>query len=501
MSFCIILFSDIPKIEHRIAHCAPFFYMVKLIRKKPSRKGWNNMAFYGRDKQRALLHTLFENDEMQVVLLYGRRRVGKSELLKQALRETNTRSIYYECKQTTEKNNVDSLAEIVSHQFQFPPLAFTSMESILDFLFKQSVKENLIVVLDEYPYLRNAVQGLDSILQSLADTYRDNAHLKFVLCGSYVEVMQSLLEVANPLYGRIDRTIALHPMDYWESALFYPDFCPEDKVRLYSVFGGIPYYNRLIDTSLTAQENITELIASPGARLENEVSMYLRSEVSRIVNANEVFETLAKGFYRFSDILSQSHVSSSPTLVDVLDKLIRMELVKKEAPINDERNRRKAGYIICDPLSLFYYRYCFRYASQLRIMDPAAFYELNIREDFETWYVPRWFEEICRQYLIRCNLAGRMPVTFTKIGKYWYDDPKQHKNGEFDLVTLDANGYIFYEAKFTKEPVTEVTMKQEIQQVNETGLACYKYGFFSRSGFADTEMENVIQIKLEQLYE
>lgn len=459
------------------------------------------MKFYGRNEQRNLLRTLFERNDMQVVLVYGRRRVGKSELLKQALRETQTRSIYYECKQTTEKNNTESLCEIIAQAFHLPPLAFRNAEELLRFLFRQAEQENLIVVLDEYPYLRHAVQGMDSILQSLVDTYRDTSRLKLVLCGSYVDVMQSLLEPANPLYGRVDRTIVLRPMDYYESALFYPDFSPEDKVRLYSVFGGIPYYNRLIDPSLSVRENIIELVASPGARLENEVSMYLRSEVSRIVNANEVFETLAKGFYRFSDILSQSHVSSSPTLVDVMDKLIRMELVKKEAPINDEGNRRKSGYVICDPLSLFYYRYCFRYASQLQIMDPDAFYDVTVRDDFETWYVPRGFEEICRQYLIRQNLAGRLPVPFTKIGKYWYDDPKNRSNGEFDLVTLDEKGYTFYEAKFRSGPVTEAMIEQEIQQVKDTGLACYQYGFFSRSGFATTGRDGVIQIDLKQLYE
>lgn len=121
----------------------------------------------------------------------------------------------------------------------------------------------------------------------------------------------------------------------------------EDKVRLFSVFGGIPYYNRLIDDKKSVRENIIDLIASPGARLENEVSMYLNSEISKLTNANEVFEVLAKGFSRYKDILDQSNVSSGPTLVDVLDKLIRMDVVAKEAPINDENNVsvKAAGYI------------------------------------------------------------------------------------------------------------------------------------------------------------
>ena len=225
------------------------------------------MKFYGRTRQRALLHKLFEYGGMQVALIYGRRRGGKSELIKQALRETKTRSIYYECKQTTEKSNVESLAEIVAQTFHFPPLAFRNTEMVLDFLFKQAEQEDLILVLDEYTYLRHGVQGLDSVVQSLIDAYRDTSRLKLVLCDSYVDVMRSLLETSSPLYGRVDRTIELLPMDYYESALFYPEFSPEDKVRLYSVFGGIPYYNRLIDPALTVRENIIELVASPGEAL------------------------------------------------------------------------------------------------------------------------------------------------------------------------------------------------------------------------------------------
>lgn len=168
----------------------------------------------------------------------------------------------------------------------------------------------MIFVLDEYSYLRDCVTGMDSILQSLIDKYSESSSIKLILCGSFVDIMKSLLYNENPLYGRVDLTINLKPMDYFESSLFYPEFSDEDKVRLYSVFGGIPYFNRLIEPGLTVRENITELIASPGARLENEVSMYLKSEISKIINANEVFDALARGFSKYSDILSQSHVSS-----------------------------------------------------------------------------------------------------------------------------------------------------------------------------------------------
>lgn len=457
--------------------------------------------FYGREAERKKLNTMFHSDGQKISLIYGRRRIGKSELIKQVLKGTDLKRIYYECKQTTEQNNVDSLSELIGEAFNFPKPAFENIENLLRFLFKSSEQKPLILVLDEYSYLRENVKGLDSILQSVIDSYKDTSKIKLIICGSYVDTMKALLAKQNPLYGRIDLTINLKPMDYYDSALFYSDFSDEDKVRLFSVFGGIPYYNRLIDAQKSVRENIIDLIASPGARLENEVSMYLNSEISKITNANEVFEALAKGFSRYKDLLNQSNVSSGPALVDILDKLIRMDVVAKEAPINDENNRKKSGYFISDNLSLFYYKYIFRNISRMNLMDSDIFYDKYIAADFETKYVPKIFESICRQYLIRKNRKGLMDEIFEKIGKYYYDDPIEKKNGEFDIVTLDDNGYIFYESKFRKDPITENMIQNEIRQVQQTGLKCYKYGFFSKTGFLCEQKEDRILIDLNELYQ
>ena len=459
------------------------------------------MKFIGRKDFLNKLKKQVDTDEMSFSLIYGRRRVGKSELVKETLRCANEKSIYFECKQVAEESNVASLSAIVSDVMGLPKLGYTDIESLLDYIFKLAVNEKLILVLDEYPYLRESVKGLDSILQSLVDRYRESSKLKVIILGSYVEIMRSLLEHSNPLYGRVDLTIDLKQMDYYESALFYPEFSPEDKVRIYSVFGGIPYYNRLIDDKKSVRDNMIDLIASSGARLENEVSMYLSAEISKIINANEVFEALARGYSRYSDILSQSHVSSGPTLIDVLDKLIKMEVVEKTAPINDPNNKRKVGYQIADNLSLFYYRYIFKYLSQMKIMDSSVFFSKYIEKDFEENYVPHQFEEICKQYLIRENKAGNINPVFEKIGKYYYDNPKEHTNGEFDIVTEDELGFAFYEVKFRKAPVTKSMVENEIAQVDATGLKCYKYVFFSRSGYEEMDFDNVVKIDIKALFD
>lgn len=130
-----------------------------------------------------------------------------------------------------------------------------------------------------------------------------------------------------------------------------------------------------------------------------------------------------------------------------------------------------------------------------------SFYENKyIKEDFETKYVPHIFEDICRQYLIRMNRMCRLMEPFESIGKYYYDDPVNRKNGEFNIVTKDDKGYIFYEAKFRKDPVTDAVIEQEIAQVQRAGLSVYRYGFISRSGFQCQKRQDLILIDLKDLY-
>jgi len=459
--------------------------------------------FLGRRNELEKLAAFYSKNNLQTALVYGRRRIGKTELIKHSLSKISATSIYFESKETFEENNVASLSEIISDILGFPPLAFKSIEEVLDFVFKQAVQKELVLVIDEYPYLQKVVKGLDSIIQFMIDKCKNESKLKLILCGSYIETMKNLLEKQNPLFGRFDLMIDLKAMDYGDSALFYQDFSDEDKVRLYSVFGGVPYYTRLIDSGKSVRQNIIDLIASPGSRLESEVVMFLKSEIQKMGNAYEVFEALAKGKVKFSDILAESAVSSSPTLSDILEKLQRMELVRKYAPINDENNKKKCGYYICDNLSLFYFKYIYRNLSRLNVMNPDVFFDKFIQQDFEEQYVPKCFEEICRQYLVRKNKACELENPFEKIGRYYYDDPVNRKNGEFDIVTQNGKDFTFYEAKFRSAPVTKAMIDEEIRQVNAAGLTCRKYGFFSRSGFdgiENADKNNLILFELGDLY-
>ncbi len=199
------------------------------------------MNFIGRTEEIKKLNKVINSNNFSFSLIFGRYHVGKTELIKHVIKQSDTIKIYYECKAVSELSNVSGLSDILSEEFNLPKLNFDNIESILKYIFELSKKQKIILVLDEYPYLRNSVEGMDSILQALIDKYKDSSKLSFLILGSYIDVMRSLLLHSNPLYGRVDLTIELKPMDYYDSSLFYPNYSIEDKVKIYSVFGGIPY--------------------------------------------------------------------------------------------------------------------------------------------------------------------------------------------------------------------------------------------------------------------
>ncbi|MDY5871187.1 MAG: DUF234 domain-containing protein [Lachnospiraceae bacterium] len=136
----------------------------------------------------------------------------------------------------------------------------------------------------------------------------------------------------------------------------------------------------------------------------------------------------------------------------------------------------------------------------MQIMDSDIFYKKYIEKDFEEYYVPHMFENVCRQYLIRKNKAGEIEPVIENIGKYFYDNPEKRTNGEFDIVTEDESGYVSYEVKFRKKPVSDEMIDEEIEQVKATGIDCYKYVFFSRSGFRCEKRDDVVLIALEEIF-
>lgn len=442
------------------------------------------MKFIGREKeQKAIDDFLNGHDSYRGCLIYGRRRLGKTELLKHCLLNRGIPCIFFQSKQSNEKNNVYELAALISKELNLPNIRFNSFADAIDFLFGYAAKEEIYLVIDEYSYIRKIVEGLDSEIQEIIDKYQNTSKIKFFLSGSSISIMESIQSESNPLYRRFSLCILLKEMDYYDSAKFYPSFSNEDKIALYSAFGGVPYYNKQIDCSLSVKDNIIKLLSGDFSHLLEEITTNVKEELTKINNANQVFAAIANGAFHYSDILGKANLKNSSALYDSLETLTKMDLVEYVCPINDKGNKKKSGYRITDNPLAFYYRYIFNRKSQREMMNENDFFDVFIKDDFFSYYVPIKFETVAKQYLIRMNKSGKLKPILFDLGTYWFDDPLNKKNGQFDVVGECADGYVFYEVKYTNKPLSKSAIEEEITQVKACGLKAIAYGFFSKSGF------------------
>ena len=458
------------------------------------------MDFYGRKEEQKAINYLLNQNNFQSGILYGRRRLGKTELLKHCFENSNKVNIIYQCNQESEKSNIDDLTFLICEKLGVKNISFNSFIDCIDYLFDYSINNEFLFAIDEYPYIRKLVDGLDSKIQRLIDKYQSKTSIKFFLLGSSISIMEAIQSEKNPLYRRFNLSILLKEMDYYDSQLFYPNFSNEDKVRLYAAFGGVPFYNKQINPNLSVKENIILLLSGQFSHLLDEITVNIKEELTKIGNAYGVFSAIADGAFHYSDILAKTHINTSSSLYDTLEVLTKMDLVENISPINDKNNKKKSGYVLTDNATFFYYHFIYHRLSSQKILSDEAFYDTFIKDDFENNIVPAIFEKIAKQYLIRQNKKGIFNPLLLDIGTYWYDNPIEKKNGQFDVVANTEKGYIIYEVKFTNAPIDNRIIKEEIDQISKTNLNVYKYGFVSKSGFKVKSNNDYILIDLDEIF-
>lgn len=458
------------------------------------------MKFIGRVDEIKQINNVLSNDNQSNILMYGRRRIGKSYLINHVLNNYSNKKIYYQCKRIDIKNTLSELSDIIRNVLNILyPLYFNDFDTLFDFLFEY--KEKIVLCIDEYGYLHDSVKGIDSIIQQKIDKYKSSSNLKLILLGSSLDIMKSLIEKDNALFGRFDLVINLKEQDYYESSLYYDSFSNEDKVMLYSVFGGEPYFNSKIDEKKTAVENIIDLVVKKDSLGQLFVEEIIKSEINKVSRSYDVLQVIALGVKKHEDIKNKAYVESTASLSQILNKLIKIDVVEKIMPINDENNKKKTLYNIKNNIVKFYYKYIYKNLSIRENMNELTFYNTFIHDDFITKHIPLVFESIAKQYLIRNNKKSGISNPFYQIGTYWYDDKNNKINGQFDIVTKDKIGYIFYEVKYQNKSIDDNIINDEISQLNKLKINYYKLGFVSKSGFdIKNNKGNYILIDLNDIF-
>ena len=426
------------------------------------------------------------NGVSRKIIIYGKRRVGKTSLIKKII-ENNENYLYFECIQDNLEANLNLFKLLLEKVMQIPSyVSFTTFQQVFEYL--NNLNKKFIIIFDEYPYLKkmNNSNKIDSIFQDIFDNYSSN--LNFIICGSEINMMNDLLIEGNPLFGRFTKKIYIEELNYIEASSFYKDKTIMDKIAFYSVFGGSPYINSYINKDESLEWNIKNLFLDEHSSVYNYADSLLISDAINSLQAKKIISFIGNGKKRYSEIENYIDKEKTGKIAKSLKSLVNIKLLKKTYPFNKLNDDKKAYYEINDNVLRFFYAYVSSKNSLILTLGVNNYYDSYIKDSLNTFISFR-FEEIVRVYYsLLCKKDILKEVK--NIGTYYYDDSINKRNGEFDVV-IEFKDYIkFIEVKYYKNKLTLKEMNKEVEQINsiETKFNI-KYAFISTSGYEDSTYE------------
>lgn len=451
--------------------------------------------FIAREEELKILGNALNSNKKSTILLYGRRRIGKTALIKESLRNIKDAVIiYHEFHKVTLEKNLAEFSSSIASAFSLPSLpSFNSLQDAFSFI--AAMNRKTIVIMDEYSDLKeNARKGeIDSYMRSVIDNLSDN--IKLVVMGSMLHLMEELLEENNPLFARFTTKLKLGSLNYLDAARFLPHKPRYEQMQFYSVFGGSPYVLSLLDGDKDLRANIEEKIIEISGSIRSYAEAVIYQEAGRIPHGITILSLLKNGKKRYIELEDVIGKDASGVLAKELKRLIELEIIEKTQPIN-KAEKSKCFYNIADPLIRFYFAYIYP-NSALLMSNPGVFYEKFIEKSIKD-FIARRFEAVCREYFAALVKAG-IRTDILDIGTYWYDDKANKANGEFDIALKTEAGYEIYDAKFISSPFSEHEAEKEFKQLQALSIPVAKWGIISASGFEKTS-SNYIQIALDDMF-
>lgn len=393
--------------------------------------------FIGRERELSVLRDHYNSQRFECVGIYGRRRVGKTSLISEFVRELPCG--YYTAIEDDASANLRLLSQAV-YSMQHPDAdietapVYPDFQTALDAVFAYARDKRCVFVVDELPYLAQSYTAFPSILQAVIDRNQGESGLFLILCGSSLSLMkEQLLNRNSPLYGRRTAQIELKPFDFFESLDFFASTPAYDVANLYGMVGGVPLYLQQYRDGVSLEDNVQRMFLEPSAMLYEEPTNLLKQEVSKAGPYNAVLSAIADGASRHNQIATKLGMDSRG-LDYYLKELVRLGLVDREEPITGD-GKRRAVWRIADPLFLFWYK--FVRPRQTLIERGLGDRMTNRIMTSLPEHMGPVFERICCDWLWRQLAQGSLEFEFTNVGRWWGNDPRTRSQAEIDIVALD----------------------------------------------------------------
>lgn len=442
--------------------------------------------FIGRNKEFQLFNDLYKRQDSCLAIVYGRRRVGKTEFIRRFCESKP--HLYYACAECTDDVQLREFSALAlssgipaSKYVQ----SFSGWEQAIESALELPGDGKKILVIDEFPYAAKANGALPSLLQRLWDTVLKEKNVMLILCGSSIAFMEKeLLSEKNPLYGRASAILKMRELPFSEAIQFFPAYSPEEKITAYAILGGMPYYLEQFDPKWDIRRNMERFILRRGTVLYNEVEFAMRQELREPATYNTIIMAVAMGATKASEIASKTNLANEKVYV-YLRQLEELGIVVREFPVcsssSEQANRQRGLYRLTDNYFRFWYAFVFPYRSALEADDAETILSEIISPKLNE-FVSHSFEDICIDFMMRQKAIGTLPFIFTKIGRWW------NKTDELDFLALNADGTAFIagECKFKKSPLNTHEMRKTFGKFEPKKKdAAFYYYFFSKSGFTD----------------
>ena len=460
--------------------------------------------FIGRKAELKFLQDKYDEDRSQLIVLYGRRRVGKTETLREFCK--GKRHVFYSCTEATDNVQLKRFSERLLRE-GIPASRYISefddweraFASVAELPFGEEKK---LLVIDEFPYMCSGNVSIPSVLQNLWDSlFKADGRVMIILCGSAMGFIEKeLLAEKNPLYGRATGIYKMKEMGFYDAAKFFPDYSPRDKVIAYSVLGGIPHYLNQWNPRLSVAENIKRNILTKGSVLYSETEFLLHQELRETPIYNSIIEAVALGGTRLNEISQKSLLNDISKTSVYLRNLIELGIVEREFSV-DAKVKSRAGaargfYRLTDNFFRFWYAFGYTNFSQLEDGDADGVFEYVVSPALHE-FAAFCFEDVCREFVREMQKRNELPFRYAGMGRWFGKTTVRDETGEawlrvaeteIDLLAVDRDEkeYLVGECKFKGSVFSYSEYLDTLAKLSPLKSdARFYYALFSASGFDD----------------